>query len=574
MGVQKGMFGLGWCLLVIFSVVTLVAYALELEQVSFQLPAAKNAFPDLYEASISELQAGLQNGDFSSVDLVEAYLARIEEVNLEGPALRAVLETNPCSLQQATALDDERRTSGSRGPLHGIPILLKDNIATLHSEGMNTTAGSYALLHSVVPRDAHVSAKLRAAGAILLGKASLSEWAHARGTMPSGFSGRIGQGSSPYVPLGDPCGSSSGSGAATAIGLAAASLGTETHGSIMCPSSFNNLVGVKPTVGLTSRDGVIPISEHQDSVGPMTRSVADAAVVLSIIAGPDQRDNYTLAQPPVVPDYTKALNANALRGVRLGVPRQLFRVNASGFPVLDEHEIAAFNASLDTLRALGVTVVDPADFVNHEELVASKNETAVMSVDLKYGLNRYISELVDVPTGVKDLAGLIAFNEAHADLELVEPYWTDQSTFIRARNSSADQAYFDAVVVNKELGGKYGIDATLQKYDLDALLLPTLASIMPAAIAGYPLVTVPLGFLPPDTPLAPAEPTRKRGPNQPFGLAFMGTAWSEFQLISYAYAYERATHTRLKVRAYPEAIPTTQLDDVQVQRRARNDGMH
>ncbi|KAI0704182.1 amidase signature enzyme [Cerioporus squamosus] len=555
MGAQKSVFKLGWLLLILPSLAVRYAYALK--QVAFPLPALERSFPDLYEASISELQVGLQNGDFSSVDLVEGYFARIEEVNTQGPALRAVIETNPTALQQAAELDNERRASGLRGPLHGIPILLKDNIATLHSEGMNTTAGSYALLHSVVLRDAHVAAKLRNAGAILLGKASMSEWANARGNVPSGFSARIGQGSSPYVPLGNPCGSSSGSGVATAIGLAAASLGTETDGSIVCPSSYNNLVGVKPTVGLTSRDGVIPISEHQDTIGPMTRSVADAAIILSAIAGPDQRDNYTLVQPPLVPDYTKALNASALRGVRLGVPRKFFNYRFN----LDEPIVAAFNSSLDTIRELGATIVDPTDFVNHDELVVSTNESIVANTDLKLGLNKYISQLVDVPTGVKDLAGLIAFNEAHADLELVQPYWTSQSTFITSQSSSADQAYYDAIVANRELG-KYGIDATLHKYGLDALLMPAHVSYMPAAIAGYPLVTVPLGFLPPDTPLAPAEPTRKSGPNQPFGLAFMGTAWTEFELISYAYAYEQATHTRLKVRAFPEAVPTTQLADV------------
>ncbi|TFK78316.1 amidase signature enzyme [Polyporus arcularius HHB13444] len=560
MGAQKGVSGLGWLALVTVTVSLCIQAAYADEQVPFQLPEADRVgpFPELYEASISELQKGLQNGEFSSVDLVQAYLARIEEVNLKGPALRAVIETNPSALQQAAELDNERRTSGPRGLLHGIPILLKDNIATLHSEGMNTTAGSYALLHSVVPRDAHVAAKLRDAGAVLLGKASMSEWSSARGTFPSGFSARIGQGSSPYVPLGNPCGSSSGSGVATAIGLAAAALGTETDGSIVCPSSFNNLVGVKPTVGLTSRNGVIPISEHQDTVGPMARSVADAAILLSIIAGPDPRDNYTLVQPPAVPNYTKALNASALRGVRLGVPRRFFNYRNR----LDEHIIAAFNSSLDTMRALGATIVDPADFVNHEELVVSTNESIVIDVDLKHGLNKYISELVHVPTGVKDLAGLIAFNEAHADLELVPPYWTSQSQFITSQNSSADQAYYDAIIANRELGGKHGIDATLHKYGLDALLLPTLVSSMPAAIAGYPIVMVPLGFLPPDTPLAPAEPTRISGPNQPFGIAFIGTAWKEFQLISYAYAYEQATHTRLKVRAFPEAVPTTQLADV------------
>ncbi|RPD60677.1 amidase signature enzyme [Lentinus tigrinus ALCF2SS1-7] len=517
--------------------------------------AAAFAFPDLYEASIAELQAGLAKGQFTSVDLVKAYFARIEEVNLQGPTLRAVIETNPSALAQAAALDAERRTKGARGPLHGIPILLKDNIATVHSEGMNTTAGSFALLGSVVPRDAHVAAKLRAAGAILLGKANLSEWANFRGIVPSGFSGRGGQASSPYVPLGDPCGSSSGSGIGSAIGLAAAALGSETDGSIVCPSSFNNLVGIKPTVGLTSRDGVVPISEHQDTVGPMARSVTDAAVILSVIAGPDPRDNFTLAQPPVVPDYTTALKKDALRGARLGVPRRFF-------DGVNSDVVAAFNTSLDTMRGLGATIVDPADFPDFDEFVASNNETIVLNVDFKVDVNKYISELVEVPTGVKDLADLIAFNIAHANEELVPPFWTDQSQFITSENTTVDQAFFDAVAADKDLGATRGIDATLQTFNLDAILLPTDVSSTPAAIAGYPIVTVPLGFLPADTPLAPAAPVRASGPNQPFGLSFLGTAFSEFALVSFAFAYEQATHTRLKQLAFAEAIPKTQLADV------------
>ncbi|KAI0819875.1 amidase signature enzyme [Trametes gibbosa] len=510
-------------------------------------------FPDLYEASIAELQDGLEKGHFLSVDL--AYFARIEEVNLQGPALRAVIETNPSALRQAAELDLERRLKGSRGPLHGIPILLKDNIATLHNEGMNTTAGSFALLGSVVPRDAHVAAQLRAAGAILLGKANLSEWAHFRGNVPSGFSGRGGQATSAYVPLGDPSGSSSGSGIGTSIGLAAAALGTETDGSIISPSNMNNLVGIKPTVGLTSRAGVIPISAHQDTVGPMARSVADAATVLSIIAGRDPRDNFTLAQPPIVPDYTKALKVDGLKGVRLGVPRRFFtRTNTN--------IVAAFNASLDTIRKLGATIVDPADFPDFEELEASRNETIVTQTEFKVGINEYIAELLDVPTGVKNLADLIAFNTAHADEELVQPFWTDQSEFISSENTTVGQAFFDAVAADKDLGATRGIDATLKAFRLDALLLPSAVAPGPAAIAGFPIISVPLGFLPPNTTLAPAQPTRSSGPNQPFGLAFMGTAFSEFELFSFAFAYEQATHTRLKQLAFSEAIPKTQLADV------------
>ncbi|KAI0819884.1 amidase signature enzyme [Trametes gibbosa] len=548
---------IGWlsCLTLILALV-LAGYGYK-QEFTRTSAAAHPPFPDLYEASIAELQDGLQKGLFTSVDLVKAYLARIEEVNLQGPTLRAVIETNPSALAQAAALDRERKKSGPRSALHGIPILLKDNIATLHSEGMNTTAGSFALLGSVVPRDAHVAAKLRAAGAILLGKANLSEWANFRGIVPSGFSGRGGQSSSAYVPLGDPSGSSSGSGIGAAIGLAAAALGSETDGSIVSPSSVNNLVGIKPTVGLTSRDGVIPISEHQDTVGPMARSVADAAAILTIIAGRDPRDNFTLAQPAHVPDYTQALNAGALRGARLGVPRKFVAL-------LDDVRVAAFNASLETLRARGATIVDPADFPDSEELLASNNETLVLNTDFKASVDveKYISGLLEVPTGVKNLADLIAFNTVHAEEELVPPFWTDQSQFIAAENTTVDQAFFDALAADKDLGATRGIDGALSAFDLDALLLPTDIASTPPAIAGFPIVTVPLGFLPASTPLSPAQPTRESGPNMPFGLAFLGTAFSEFKLISLAFAYEQATHTRLKVRAFPAAIPKTQLGDV------------
>ncbi|KAI0786932.1 amidase signature enzyme [Abortiporus biennis] len=511
--------------------------------------------PDLYEASIAELQSGLEEGRFTSVDLVKAYLARIEEVNHQGPTLRAVIETNPIALEQAKTLDLERKMFRRRGPLHGIPIVVKDNIATMHSEGMNTTAGSYALLGSVVPRDAHVIARLRAAGAIILGKANLSEWSSARGDVPSGFTGRGGQCFSPYVPLGNPSGSSSGSGISTAIGLAAAALGTETDGSIVQPSSIHNLVGIKPTVGLTSRAGVIPISEHQDSVGPMCRSVADAAAILTVIAGKDPLDNYTLAQPPIIPDYTKALNKSALNGIRVGVARK-FAVSA------DPYVIASFNATLDIFRGLGAVVVDPADLPSSEEILEGRNETIVSGTDLKFGINKYISELVDVPTGVKNISDLIAFNTAHADQELIPPYWEDQSTFERVQSRVRDQDYYRAIAFNKELGRTRGIDAALQKHGVDVLIAPTGEICRPAAIAGYPIITVPLGFFPAETPLSPAKPIRYTGPNMPFGISFTGTAYSEFKLISYAFAYEQATHARLRQLAYPEAIPKTQLRDI------------
>ncbi|KLO18977.1 amidase signature enzyme [Schizopora paradoxa] len=517
--------------------------------------SAEITFPDLYEASIAELQDGLEKGHFSSVDLVKAYFARIEEVNLQGPALRAVIETNPSALQQAAELDAERKLHGPRGPLHGIPIIVKDNIATLHSEGMNTTAGSFALLGSVVPRDATVAAKLRAAGAIILGKANLSEWANFRGNVPSGFSGRGGQATNPYLQNADPSGSSSGSAISAAIGLAAGTLGSETDGSILSPSNKNNLVGIKPTVGLTSRAGVVPISSHQDTVGPIVRSVADAAAILTVIAGRDPLDNFTLAQPEPVPDFSKALNPFALKGARLGIPRS--------FQGSDPNIIAAFNASVEIIKSLGATIVDPAEFPDAAEIRKSGNETIVLTDDFKVDVNNYIAGLLEVPTGVKNLADLIQFNIDHADEELIPPFYTDQSQFIASENSTMDAAYFAALAADKDLGQTRGIDGTLKEFNLDAILLPTNGfTAGPAAIAGYPVITVPLGFQPDNLTATAANPTISNGPGIPFGIAFMGTAFSEFKLVGFAFAYEQATHNRLKRLAFPAAIPKTQLKDI------------
>ncbi|KAG2366497.1 amidase signature enzyme [Suillus spraguei] len=482
------------------------------------------ALPDLYEVSIVELQDGLVKGYFTSVQLVQAYFDRIEEVNLKGPALHAVIETNPIALSQAAALDDERKEKGGRGPLHGIPLLLKDNIATLHEEGMNTTAGSYALLGSVVPRDAFVAAKLREAGAVFLGKANLSEWSGMRGAwgqlkgkVPNGLSERGGQTLSPYYPNAHPSSSSSGSGVATAIGLAAGSLGSETHGSIVSPSSRNNVVGIKPTIGLVSRSGVIPISSHQDTTGPMCRSVTDAAILLNFMAGPDPRDEVTLHQPGIVPDYMKALDKNALKGARLGVPRSFIR----NIKIIEE----AFNSSLDVFRALGAEIVDPADFPDTEELLISKAEKRVLDVDFKVDLNKYLSELVDVPTGVKTLAALIEFNEKRADLDHPPPFYKDQSQFIHSEATQVDDAYFSALAEDFDLGRTRGIDATLAQFNLDAIILPTDALAWKVtAIAGYPLISVPLGFRPDDVELLPATPSSvyTQAPGLPFGIALWG----------------------------------------------------
>ncbi|KAK1220644.1 hypothetical protein PQX77_016597 [Marasmius sp. AFHP31] len=529
---------------------------------NFDFGLSKDSYrlPDLYEASVIELQQGLDDGLFTSVDLVKAYFARIEEVNLNGPALRAVLELNPSALEQAAALDKERKLDGKRSLLHGIPILLKDNIATIASEGMNTTAGSFSLLGSIVPEDAGVVKRLRKAGAIILGKANLSEFAHFRGNLPSGWSGRGGQNTNAYFPNADPCGSSSGSGVAASIGLVTVTLGTETDGSITCPSSNNNAVGIKPTVGLTSRAGVIPISANQDTVGPITRSISDAAIVLSVIAGKDPNDNFTLAQPDVVPDYTKALDTNALKGKRIGVPRQVFLQERFIGPGVLE----VFERALETIRGLGATIVDPADLPSAQEILASDNETIVLDIDFKVELNAYYERLLENPSGVRSLADLIAFNDANPELEKPENF-TDQSELIESESTNGfNSTYFQALVFDHDLGRTRGIDAALRDLNLDALVLPaTGLTTTPAAIAGYPIVTVPLGFFSDNVTIESAGPlTVYPAPGVPFGLSFLAGAFSEFDLVGFGFAYEQKTKTRLARRAYPAAIPKTQLQDV------------
>ncbi|KAG7098340.1 hypothetical protein E1B28_000300 [Marasmius oreades] len=425
---------------------------------------------------------------------------------------------------------------------------------------MNTTAGSFSLLGSVVPEDAGVIKRLRKAGAIILGKANLSEFAHFRGNLPSGWSGRGGQNTNAYFPNADPCGSSSGSGVAASIGLAAVTLGSETDGSITCPASNNNAAGIKPTVGLTSRAGAVPISANQDTIGPITRSVSDSAIVLSIIAGKDPNDNFTLAQPDIVPDYTTALNPNALKGKRIGVPRKVFLDDGVNEPAV----VAAFEEALNTIRTLGATVVDPADIPSAQEIVASDNETLVLDTDFKVQLNEYYQSLRKNPSGVRSLADLIAFDNAHPELE--EPVnFTSQSELIASqRTNGFDAAYQQALAFDHELGRTRGIDAALHEHKLDALVLPATGfTTVPAAIAGYPIVTVPLGFFPNNVTIQSAGPlTVYPAPGVPFGLSFFAGAFSEFELVGFGFAYEQKTKTRLGRKAFPAAIPKTQLKDV------------
>jgi amidase len=491
------------------------------------------------EASVADLGAAMAAGKVTARRLVELYLARIEALDRKGPTLRSVLETNPEAAAIADRLDQERKAKGPRGPLHGIPILLKDNIDT--ADQMTTTAGSLALAGSRPPRDAFIAERLRAAGAILLGKANMSEWANFRSSKStSGWSGRGGQGRNPYVLDRSPCGSSSGTGAAIAASLAAVGVGTETDGSIVCPSAANALVGIKPTLGLVSRSGIIPIAHSQDTAGPMARSVADAAALLNALAGEDPRDLVTVgSKAKSKPDYTKFLDAGALRGARIGVARQRFFGYSEPTDRVADQAIAA-------LALAGAVLVDPADIPDAGKY--DEAELEVLLFEFKTDLNRYLAGLgADAP--VKSLQEVIEFNQKHADKEM--PFF-GQDLFLRAQKKGplTDPAYKRALASSGKLA-RGGIDRALRTHRLDAIIAPTLgpawlidpvngdhvlgASSTPAAVAGYPSITVPMGFV--------------RG--LPVGLSFIGTAWSEARLIALAYAFEQATRQRKPPRFTP-----------------------
>jgi amidase len=487
-----------------------------------------NAAPPADERSVVEMHAAFGKG--SSVKaLVNAYIARIAAIDSRGPALRSIIEVNPDAAAIATALQE---THGPRGPLFGIPILLKDNIDT--ADRMLTTAGSLALVDSKPSRDAFIVRRLRESGAVILGKTNLSEWANFRSTRSSsGWSGRGGQTRNPYALDRNPCGSSSGSGAAIAAGLATIAVGTETDGSIVCPSSANGLVGIKPTVGLVSRTGIIPIAASQDTAGPMARTVADAAALLTVLAGYDPDDAATLPlKDHPAPDYTRFLDADSLKGARVGVMRHF-----AGF---HEKVDAAFEQALATLRARGAVLVDPADIPGADKLDAY--EQVVLQFEFKDGLNRYLpTRQGSVP---RSLADLMAYNEQHADTEM--PFFGQELfTQSNARGALTERIYLDAREQARRLAGPEGIDAALAKDHLDALVAPTLGPAWttdlvngdhflgggvstPSAVAGYPHITVPMGTV----------------EGLPLGLSFVGTAWSEGKLISYAYAFEQATHAR------------------------------
>ena len=484
------------------------------------------------EFTIDQLQAQMATGATTARTVAEQYLARIEQVDRQGPALNSVIEVNPDALAIADALDEERRTSGPRGPLHGIPILIKDNIDT--ADAMATTAGSLALVGARPARDALIVERLRAAGAVILGKTNLSEWANFRSTRStSGWSSRGGQTRNPYALNRNPCGSSSGSAVAVAANLCLAAVGTETDGSIICPAATNGVVGIKPTVGLVSRAGIIPIAHSQDTAGPMARTVRDAAILLGTLAGVDPRDPATEAsQGRSYTDYTKFLDANGLRGARIGVARNFF-----GFhPQVDQ----IMEAAIAVMRQAGAEIVDPANVETAGQFRESEME--VLLVEFKADLNQYLAGLgPEAP--VHSLEEIITFNEKHR--EQVMPYF-GQELFLKAAEKGplTNEDYVNALAKNHRLARDEGIDTTLRRHRLDAIVAPSNGpawltdpitgdhygggSSSPAAVAGYPNVTVPAGAV----------------HGLPIGISFIAGAYQEPTLIRLAYAFEQATQAR------------------------------
>ncbi|PNS16239.1 aspartyl/glutamyl-tRNA(Asn/Gln) amidotransferase, A subunit [Sphaceloma murrayae] len=507
--------------------------------------------PVLAEATLEQLSRGLQRRQFTSVDLVRAYTARILEVN---GTLNVVTEINPDAVKLARAADRRRRSGHLCGPLDGIPVLIKNNIAT--DDKMSNTAGSFALLGATVSRDATVAAKLRKAGAIILGKSNLSQWANYRSSNSSnGWSAYGGQCNAAYYPNQDPSGSSSGSGVSSSIGLAWAALGTETSGSILSPANVNNLVGIKPTVGLTSRHLVIPISEHQDTIGPMARTVTDAAYLLQAIAGRDPLDNYTSAIPGPVPDYVKALNPNALRGAKIGIASNLIS------PTFNPTIRTAFNAAVDLLRASGATIVD-APFTGYQQYLADNGTSVVLQSDFLTNLPQYLELLERNPQSVTDLASVAAFTRGFAPEEFPSRNIRTWEQALALGYKNTDPRFWAAYQRNLFYGGEGGVLGAIERQNLTAIVLPTNLSPGIPALVGSPVITVPLGFYPANQTVV----RNSRGnlvataPGVPFGISFLGKKFDESTLIGLAYAYEQKTKTRGLGKPY--ILPKTEIADV------------
>jgi amidase len=479
----------------------------------------------LFEADIASLQGAMELGTLTAVDCVRWYLERIERFN---PILKAVLEVNPDAIAVAESLDEERQKGGSRGPLHGIPIVLKDNIDT--GDRMHTSAGSVALAKHFAPKDSSVAAQLRAAGTVFLGKANMTEWANFMSpTMWAGYSSRGGLTLNPYGPgelfVG---GSSSGSGVAVAANLCTAAIGTETSGSIISPSSQNYLVGLKPTIGLVSRSGIIPITHSQDSAGPMTRTVRDAAILLGAMTAADPEDAAMLSNERIAhKDYTRFLDLNGLRAARIGVPRQYYRG-------LDQARLAIIERAIALCRECGATIVDPISL----RCESAEWDWDVMRFEFKKGLNDYLAK-AGTGASVRTLDELIAYNETNRDSALKY----GQDTLIWSNETSGmltEPAYIESLRLNREVARGQGIDHAIREYRLDALLfLGNEDGLDLSARAGYPAITVPGGFA--ETGIIAAGGYTTKGPQ---GITFVGTAYSEPSLFRLAYAYEQASNNR------------------------------
>ncbi len=485
-------------------------------------------FPELVEATISELQAQMKSGQLTARRLTEMYLERIKQVDTK---TRSVIETNPDALQIAVDLDKERKSGKVRSMLHGVPILIKDNIDT--ADKMLTTAGSLALVDAPTPKhDAFVVQRLRKAGAVIIGKTNLSEWANFRGARSiSGWSGRGLQTNNPYFLDQNPCGSSSGSGVAVSANLAAAAVGTETNGSIICPAVTNGVVGIKPTLGLISRTGIIPIAHTQDTAGPMARTVADAAILLGAMTGIDKQDQITAAAKKASKDYTKFLDPNGLKGARIGVVMQF-----TTRPELKDY----YQPFIDVLRSAGATLIDAAFTPDYSKIADERLD--VLLYEFKTDLNKYLAAR---GAKYKTLEDLIKFNEENKAKEL--PLF-GQELFLQsqAKGGLSDAAYTEALAKIKRATREDGIDAVMSKYDLDAIATPTSGATWSiAAVAGYPYITVPLGIR--ESKNQAGEATAAAT-----GMAFFGKEFSEPALIKYAYAFEQKT----KGRVTPTFLPT------------------